>query len=443
MEQNDQIRERARDLRQASTHPRHSRGARLQGLGTSCTWCSSKCEEQCFSKGCGKQAHRSCWQDASSELALLGPAIVLCPECAVKAIDGSLDRTHVRDHVHTLQEMKIRCYQVNVRPCHSSGTSSSWTSSGDGRVSASKSERQQSALCSAYPQPILSLPSAYPLILSHPARGDGGGGDAAAGELGGEFARGLSTAPGGLPCRFRRRRRRPSLPAAYHQPTLSLPSNPAWSPRCAAAACNQGHCSEHREHRGSEASGSASQAKPAASSQAKPWAAPPGAAGPPEAGAGPKQPQSSALSSTGRGGKRGREETTQGAATAAPGPPAKVCPVRASALGALCSAYPQPILSLPSAYPLILPGRLVALLLLAIRVIAPSTASTEEARLQAVRHRRSQRRHRRPSRGRHRQGRQHRQGQGQGKAQERRPQDLRPRYALCERQHLCAAYSLA
>ena len=122
MEQNDQIRERARDLRQASTHPRHSRGARLQGLGTSCTWCSSKCEEQCFSKGCGKQAHRSCWQDASSELALLGPAIVLCPECAVKAIDGSLDRTHVRDHVHTLQEMKIRCYQVNVRPCHSSGT---------------------------------------------------------------------------------------------------------------------------------------------------------------------------------------------------------------------------------------------------------------------------------------------------------------------------------
>jgi hypothetical protein len=307
MEQNDQIRERARDLRQASTHPRHSRGARLQGLGTSCTWCSSKCEEQCFSKGCGKQAHRSCWQDASSELALLGPAIVLCPECAVKAIDGSLDRTHVRDHVHTLQEMKIRCYQVNVRPCHSSGTSSSWTSSGDGRVSASKSERQQSALCSAYPQPILSLPSAYPLILSHPARGDGGGGDAAAGELGGEFARGLSTAPGGLPCRFRRRRRRPSLPAAYHQPTLSLPSNPAWSPRCAAAACNQGHCSEHREHRGSEASGSASQAKPAASSQAKPGATPPGAAAPPGAGAG------------------------QGAGTAAPGPPAKVCLVRASA----------------------------------------------------------------------------------------------------------------
>ena len=35
----------------------------------------------------------------------------------------------------------------------------------------------------AYPQPILSLPSAYPRILSHPARGDGGGGDAAAGVL--------------------------------------------------------------------------------------------------------------------------------------------------------------------------------------------------------------------------------------------------------------------
>ena len=30
----------------------------------------------------------------------------------------------------------------------------------------------------------------------------------------------------GPPCRFRRRRKRPSLPAAYPQPTLSLPSNP-------------------------------------------------------------------------------------------------------------------------------------------------------------------------------------------------------------------------
>jgi hypothetical protein len=124
-------------------------------------------------------------------------------------------------------------------------------------------------------------------------------------------------------------------------------------------------------------------------------------------------------------------------------PPPLAASHAASGDGGGGPAYPQPIISLPSAYPLILPGRLVALLLLAIRVIAPSTASTEEARLQAVRHRRSQRRHRRPSRGRHRQGRQHRQGQGQGKAQERRPQDLRPRYALCERQHLCAAYSLA
>ena len=74
-------------------------------------------------------------------------------------------------------------------------------------------------LCSAYPQPILSLPSAYPLILSHPARGDGGGGgDAAAGELGGESARRLA-APGGL---------RPPMPLeateAEAQPTLSLSS---------------------------------------------------------------------------------------------------------------------------------------------------------------------------------------------------------------------------
>jgi hypothetical protein len=72
---------------------------------------------------------------------------------------------------------------------------------------------------SAYPQPTLSLPSAYPLILSHPARGDGGGGgDAAAGELGGESARRLA-APGGL---------RPPMPLeateAEAQPTLSLSS---------------------------------------------------------------------------------------------------------------------------------------------------------------------------------------------------------------------------
>ena len=76
--------------------------------------------------------------------------------------------------------------------------------------------------------------------------------------------------------------------------------------------------------------------------------------------------------------------------------PAKVCLVRN--VRALCSAYPQPTLSLPS-NPFLL-GRLVALLLLAIRVI-PLTSV--EARL-----RRSQRRHRRPSR----RGRQHRQGQG-------------------------------
>ena len=96
-----------------------------------------------------------------------------------------------------------------------------------------------------------------------------------------------------------------SLPSAYPQPTLSC--FPAWSPRCAAAACLQGHCSEHREHGGSEGSGSASQAKPAATSQAKP----PGAAAPPGAGAELTQTQSSALSSARRGGKRGRE-TAQG-----------------------------------------------------------------------------------------------------------------------------------
>ena len=75
----------------------------------------------------------------------------------------------------------------------------------------------------------------------------------------------------------------------------------------------------------------------------------------------------------------------------------------------LSSAYPQPTLSLPSHAFLL--GRLVALLLLAIRVIATSIASTPEARLQAVRQRRSQRRHRRPSC----RGRQHRQGQGWGR----------------------------
>jgi hypothetical protein len=82
------------------------------------------------------------------------------------------------------------------------------------------------ALCSAYPQPILSLPSAYPLILSHPARGDGGGGgDAAAGELGGESARRLA-APGGLrppmPLQATEEEAQParSLSSAYPQPTL-------------------------------------------------------------------------------------------------------------------------------------------------------------------------------------------------------------------------------
>ena len=93
-------------------------------------------------------------------------------------------------------------------------------------ASVSSRRPETLSLPSAYPQPTLSLPSAYPLILSHPARGDGGGGgDAAAGELGGESARRLA-APGGL---------RPPMPieateaeaqatlslsAAYPQPTL-------------------------------------------------------------------------------------------------------------------------------------------------------------------------------------------------------------------------------
>ena len=53
--------------------------------------------------------------------------------------------------------------------------------------------------------------------------------------------------------------------------------------------------------------------------------------------------------------------------------PAKVCLVR----NVLCSAYPQPTLSLPSHAFLL--GRLVALLLLAFRVIAPSIASMAAA----------------------------------------------------------------
>ena len=66
-------------------------------------------------------------------------------------------------------------------------------------ASVSSRRPETLSLPSAYPQPTLSLPSAYPLILSHPARGDGGGGgDAAAGELDGDFARGISAAPGGL-----------------------------------------------------------------------------------------------------------------------------------------------------------------------------------------------------------------------------------------------------
>ena len=157
--------------------------------------------------------------------------------------------------------------------------------------------------------------------------------------------------------------RRPVLVSLPH----SLPSNPFLPgrlPRCVAAACHQGHRSELSEHRvpelaplcgdsanadaSSQTSAAAATAggmstadaarhiggrragsqrrsaglascawnaihesdraalQPAATSQAKP---PPGAAEPPGVGAGtgPKQPQSRALGSKGRGGKRGRE----------------------------------------------------------------------------------------------------------------------------------------
>jgi hypothetical protein len=150
----------------------------------------------------------------------------------------------------------------------------------------------------AYPQPILSLPSAYPRILSHPARGDGGGGDAAAGVL-----CSMLIVPLGL--------------RAPH--THSWPRRP-WRP-----------APPH----------TASQAKPVARSRVEPPGAVPlgAAAAPPSA----------------RGQKRSREEDTQDAETAAQGPTAKVCRMRASAVGALRpSAYPQPTLSLPSAYPPIL-----------------------------------------------------------------------------------------
>ena len=152
------------------------------------------------------------------------------------------------------------------------------------------------------------------------------------------LTRGLA-APGGLrpPCRSRRRRRPARLPH-------SLPSNPFLPgrlPRCAAAACHQGHHSEDSQHRGSLApSGSASKAKPAATSQAEslPGAAPPGA------GAGPKQQPKGKRS-------RGHVHNAEMAQTAAVGPMAKVCLVRTPAVCALCSAYPQPTLSLSSAYP--------------------------------------------------------------------------------------------
>ena len=157
------------------------------------------------------------------------------------------------------------------------------------------------------------------------------------------LTRGLA-APGGLrpPCRSRQRRRPAHL-------LRSLPSNPFLPgrlPRCAAAACHQGLRSEAGQHRGSQAAGSASQAEPPATSQAMPppGAAPPGAAPP---GARPKQAQSSALGSTGRSAKRGREDA-QGVQTAAGGPMAKVCLVPTSAVGALSSAYP---LACHTAYP--------------------------------------------------------------------------------------------
>ena len=119
----------------------------------------------------------------------------------------------------------------------------------------------------------------------------------------------------------------------------SLPPNPFLPgrlPRCVAAACHQGHRSENSEH-------CVPVLAPLCGDSANDDAEPPGVG----AGTGPKQPQSRALWSKSLSGKRGRENA-QGAETAALGPTAKVCLVRTSAVGALCSAYPQPTLSLPS-----------------------------------------------------------------------------------------------
>ena len=74
-------------------------------------------------------------------------------------------------------------------------------------------------LCSAYPQPILSLPSAYPLILSHAA--------ACLSLPSNPFPFSAGGGPAHLP--------------------HSLLSNPFLSPRCAAAACRQGDGKRSRE----------------------------------------------------------------------------------------------------------------------------------------------------------------------------------------------------
>jgi len=125
----------------------------------------------------------------------------------------------------------------------------------------------------------------------------------------------------GPPARFRRRRRRPSLPSAYPQPTLSLPSNPFPGGGDAAAAvlCSMlivplglraphTHSWPRRPWRPAPPH-TASQAKPVARSRVEPPGAVPlgAAAAPPSA----------------RGQKRSREGDTQDAETAAQGPAAE------------------------------------------------------------------------------------------------------------------------
>ena len=160
----------------------------------------------------------------------------------------------------------------------------------------------------------------------------------------------------GPPCLSRQRRRKPSLPSAYPQPTLSLPSNPFPSR------------SRRRRRRGCRRWRAWRRFRSWPLPSCHWWPAPPHAARG-DAGGGPAHlphsllsnpflsPRCAAAACRQGDGKRSKKvEPGAGTAlpggTAAQGPAAKVCRMRASAVGALRpSAYPQPTLSLPSAYP--------------------------------------------------------------------------------------------